>query len=163
MKRRALLALVALVTLGALCLAGCGSKTGVSLDTKDGKVKVDTGEGKVEVDTRAPSEAELGAPVYPGAKGSPTASGTVSDGGMTFSATTFITDASVAEVMAWYRDKLSGKPMFSETNAPSGGLISFQDGDEARMVTVSTGMAGNQKGKTVIVIGGGSGVPGLTD
>lgn len=157
MKRRLFVALVALLALGALCLAGCGSKAKVSLDGKDGKVEVETEKGDVEIETKAPTEAELGAPIYPGAKAVENASGTVTQGDTSYSASEFVTDDSVSDVLAWYRDELSGKPGFMDMSAPEGGLLAFQDGDEFKMVTISTGVM-SQEGKTVIVIGSGTGI-----
>ncbi len=161
MKRHVFTALAALLALCALFVAGCGSKTGVSLTTKNGKVEVETDKGKVEVEKKAPTEAELGVPIYPGAEPVENASGSVTEGDKTYSANQLVTVAPVSDVLAWYRGKLSGKPSFMDMTGPEGGLMTFQDGAEVKMVTIGPG-AVDQRGKTVIVIASGTGtVPQL--
>lgn len=156
MKKTVTMTLATLLAVGALCLAGCGSKTGVSLTSEGGKVRVETEKGKVEIDRKAPSEADLGVPVYPGAESVRNSSGSYSEDNESITVSQFVTSDPVSAVLAWYREKLNGKPQFMDMSAPEGGLMTFQDGEQVKMVTIGPGSA-DQKGKTVIVIGSGTG------
>ncbi len=119
MKKRVDLAVV-MALLGLLCVAcavGCGG-------------------GGQQGDAGAPSAAEVGAPVYPGARYAATGS---SKG--TFKYTSV--DLS-AKIVDWYREKLKGESGFKETNefeeAVTGDAINYTDGDKNIWITILPGM-----------------------
>ena len=65
-----------------------------------------------------------------------------------WSAAVLWTDDPVSEVIAWYRDKLKGKPSFTDltqglsasaTAARRWGMFAFQEGDTFKMVTIGKG------------------------
>ena len=152
--------LVALLVLGLAALVGCGGKK-TTTTTKEGETTVS---GEI-------SEKDLGVPIYPGAKMDKNAAGTVKSknekGEEVWSAAVLWTDDPVSEVIDWYRDKLKGKPGFTDLTAgvPSPGtseetgLFAFQEGDTFKMVTIGKGTV-DHPGKTEIAIASGSG-PGV--
>jgi hypothetical protein len=164
MKKIIGLILVALLALGLVALVGCGGK---KTTTKTGEFKTDEGTTTVTTVT----EEDIGVPVYPGAKMDENASGTVKSknekGEEVWSAAVLWTDDPVSEVVAWYRDKLKGKPGFTDlaqglSTSATGqemGLFAFQEGDDFKMVTISEGTV-DHPGETQIGIAAGSG-PGV--
>lgn len=161
----ALLALVATLIISA----GCGgSKTTlktpegeVEVEEKDGKVTYETEEGKVtyEGSEEAPSEAELGAPVYPGAEyvegsgGSATATGP--EGEFTTAGAEFVTDDSYSKVVDFYTGKL-GAPTYQDTSAKEATWMLDVSEESFTVVTVS-----EEEGKVKISIGRMAGKGGM--
>lgn len=156
--------LVAMLVVGLAALGGCGcnetNKTG----------EIETNEGTTTV-TGTITEKEIGIPIYPGAKMDENAAGTVRSknekGEEVWSAAVLWTNDSVSEVIAWYRDKLKGKPGFTDLTQGLSvsatelqmGMFAFQEGDAFKMVTIARGTA-DHPGRTEIAITSGSG-PGV--
>lgn len=120
---------------GMVALVGCGGS-------------VSTG--------KMPTEAELGVPIYPNAKMDENSQLAFQD---TKVAVMWTEDAS-DKVIAWYRDKLRGKPGYNAIDTSQIGqnatLFTFTSPDnEVKMVTVGFGQ-GDHPGKTSIDIGSGS-------
>lgn len=152
MKKALAVLMILILALGAATLVGCGEeKKEVKVETEEGDVKIDTEKGDVEVSTETPDEEEMDIPVYPGADAVENAAGSVTEGGSTFAAREYITDDSVAEVLAWYRGELSGEESFLDMSTAQGGLLSYQSDDLIKTVTVAPG-TGEQAGKTLIVL-----------
>lgn len=159
MKRAVVLLLVALVLVSTACLVGCGEDKAIIKRT-DGEV--DTGENGVS--TTEVSEGDLGVPIYPGAEMIEGASGTVTttseQGEATWSGAELITDDSFPEVVAWYKEQLSGKNGFADTSMVSEdteiGMFTFQEGDSVKTVIINHG-GDDLEGKTVVEINSGSG------
>ncbi|OFW56985.1 MAG: hypothetical protein A2V52_01750 [Actinobacteria bacterium RBG_19FT_COMBO_54_7] len=115
------------LVLSLVVSAGCGDKTTVktpdgsaTVEEQDGDVTINYdeggGSGSVTASTEAPTEAELGAPIYPGAEYDESGSGTLSyngqDGSGTTAAGTFLTNDSLGKVVDWYTAEL-GQPLVS--------------------------------------------------
>ncbi|MHB8894660.1 MAG: hypothetical protein ACYC99_05710 [Candidatus Geothermincolia bacterium] len=160
-----LLASLLLTGLVGFALAGCDTTTvklgDTEVQTKDGKTTVKTGEGETTVTTRTPTEAEAGVPIYPNAKMDENAALTTKNaaGQEEFIAASLWTDDSTDKVIAWYKEKLAGKPELTEMPVTEGGvnemIFGWRDGDKYKMVTVGADK-GDHPGKTSIAIGAGS-------
>ncbi|NPV60341.1 MAG: hypothetical protein HPY75_11885 [Actinobacteria bacterium] len=163
---RKLLAMLLLVTLVATLViaVGCGgSKTEettiktpegeVQVEEKDGRVTYETEEGKVtyEGSEGAPSEAELGAPVYPDAEyvegSGGTATATGEEGEFTTAGAEFVTEDSYAKVVDFYTGKL-GAPMYEDTTSKEATWMINANEESFTVVTVS-----EEEGKVKISIG----------
>lgn len=155
MKKALVVMLATLLVTGAMGLAGCG-KTSVRVDTKKGDLEVKTENGGVKVETGVPSEADLGVPLYPDAKGVKNAAGSVTEGDKTYSAAQFVTEDPVSKVLDWYKNELKGEPGFLDMSTAEGGILSFQAGSEIKTVTIGPGQV-DQSGKTVVIISSGTG------
>ncbi|MDI6874227.1 hypothetical protein [Candidatus Solincola sp.] len=142
-----------------LVLAGCGKKE-TTIKTPEGEVSVEEGEGKVtfrgeegevtyEATEKAPTEEELGAPIYPGAEYVEGTGGTVkgtSEGqAITTAGGQFTTGDGIEEVISWYESKL-GAPMYESTSPRE---ASWMMSSEDHVVTVSVT---EEDGKTSITI-----------
>ena len=159
--------LVAMLVVGLAALGGCGGKKTTTV-TKTGEIETNDGTTTV---TGTITEKEIGIPIYPGAKMDENAAGTVKSknekGEEVWSAAVLWTDDPVSEVVAWYRDKLKGKPGFTDltqglsmsATEQQMGMFAFQEGDAFKMVTVAEGTV-DHPGKTEIAITSGSG-PGV--
>jgi hypothetical protein len=128
MKRAVALLVLGLLALSLLAAAGCGEKK-TTITTPEGNVTVEEGEGgKVTVQGeggevayewsgKAPTEEQLGVPIYPGAQYVPESggSGSFSDdkGATSIVAADFTTTDSFDKVLAWYTGKL-GQPLYVE-------------------------------------------------
>jgi hypothetical protein len=129
MKRIVIFALLVGVLIASLVLmAGCGNSKTVetpagSVTTQDNgdSGTVTTPNGSTTFSDQAPTEEQLGAPIYPGAnyaQGSGGyASGTDSSGQYSAASGEFTTSDSFDAVAAWYTGKL-GSPVY--TGVPSG-------------------------------------------
>ncbi|HEY5532094.1 MAG TPA: hypothetical protein VIK22_08845 [Candidatus Anoxymicrobiaceae bacterium] len=155
MKKAIVAILAVFLVLGAAALVGCGS-TNVSVKTDNGSLDIKTNKGSVELNTKTPTEAQLGIPIYPGAKATANSSASYSQGGQSTSVAQFVTTDSVEKVVAWYKGQLSGKPEYRDMTTAQGGLITFKSGNDIKMVTIGPGVVEN-KGKTLIVLGTGAG------
>jgi hypothetical protein len=173
MKRALVLMLLGILVLGAVALVGCGSKVTVKTENgkvttteKNGEVKVESEKGDTTVTTtKKVTESEIGVPIYPNAKMDENAAGSVSTknekGETTWSAAVMWTEDPVADVVSWYRDKLSGKPGFTDMSTTSGGealgLMMFQAGDNTlKTVTIGKNTV-DHAGTTAIAISSASG------
>ncbi len=128
MKRTIITAAVIALLVGLMSMAGCGEKK--TIETPEGKVEVSEGEGgevtyrteegeaKFKPPTEAPSEEEIGAPIYPGAvfnkEGSGTVSGTSAEGEYTAVVAEYSTRDGFDAVKSFYEKKL-GEPAFYES------------------------------------------------
>ena len=148
-----LIVIAVFVGLGVLTAAGAMfglwriSKT-VNID-RSGGVTVTTPEGKITAGQTPAhvTEAEAGAPIYPGAT---SAEGGIKFGGASGSMATyaFKTSDSVQQVLAFYRDKFGPKVSVVET--PDGALVtSSKNENESVMVTIGRD---ESDGKTSITI-----------
>jgi hypothetical protein len=146
MKRILVFALLIGVLIASLSLmAGCGgSKT---VQTPEGSVTtqdngnsgtVTTPDGSTTYSDQAPTEEQLGAPIYPGAnyvEGSGGyASGTSSTGQYSAASGEFTTSDDFDTVLAWYTGKL-GAPVYTGTASDS------DSSQEAIWVSTSSGHA----------------------
>ena len=164
MRRMLVLVMAAALFIGAVAVAGCG-KSKVTMETDEGKVEVSEKGGKIttetdkgktvtEVSDKVPTEEELGVPVYPNAKVDKDSSGSITttteEGTSTFVGASLVTDDSFSEVVAWYKEKLSGKPGFVDLSMGSTETALFSVGteEEGRIVAIET----NEDGKTQISI-----------
>lgn len=155
MKKAIVAMLAVFLVLGAAALVGCGSKS-ISVNTDKGSLNINTDKGSVQLNTKTPTEAQLGMPIYPGAKASANSSASYSQGGQATSVAQFVTTDSVEKVVAWYKEQLSGKPEYRDMTTVQGGIITFRSGNDIKMATIGPGVVEN-KGKTVIVLGTGTG------
>ncbi len=178
MKKMLVLFLITAFVMGAVALAGCGEKK-VTIEGEEGAVEVTEKDGEVtmtdeEGDSFTTKEIdvdELGIPIYPGAKiqkgtaAAITSEGT--DGTESGAIAILETKDSVSDVVAWYKDKLSGKTSFIDTSmAIEGeevGMFSFQEGDLLKSVIIGSN---DETGSTEIVLSSSSadmGLPGSTE
>jgi hypothetical protein len=159
--KRLLAVVLCLGLLSALVLlAGCGKKE-TTIKTPEGEVSVEEGEGGTvtfrgeegEVTYRAsgeaPTEEELGAPIYPGAEyvegSGGTVTGTNEGQEITTASGEFTTGDHIDKVISWYRGKL-GAPM-TETSSPR--EASWLESAENYIVSVTVA---EEEGKTTITI-----------
>jgi len=126
-------ALILLMLLGLVvslvAIAGCGDKK-TTIKTPEGEVTVEEGgggevtyetdEGDVtyNVNDEAPSEDELGAPIYPDAEYVPGSGGTSTatgpEGDFIAAGAEFTTSDSYDDVLSFYKDEL-GEPMIEDS------------------------------------------------
>lgn len=163
MKKVLVFALMAALLACTTGLLGCGSKSvtveteegGVTVSEKDGGVSVETEEGETKLSTRMPTEAELGVPIYPDARMDENAQ-------LTFQNTKVAamwTEDAPDKVIAWYKDKLAGKPGYQELiNTPTEAMLVTQAGDEIKMVTIGRNTI-DHPGTTAINIGASTVTP----
>ena len=101
----------------AFSLVGCGGSQGIA---------------------NAPSEAEVGAPVYPGARYTGT--------GLVKGTYKYSSEDSSTKIVGWYREKLKRENGFRETNefeeAITGNAMNYTDGDKSVWITVLPGKEG---------------------
>lgn len=135
--KEAMIALVLLTLVLSLALVvGCGNKEGeVKVSEKDGKVTVsgEEGDSTYEWSDKAPTEAQLGVPIYPGADyvAGSGGSGSVSstEGEATVAGAEFTTTDSFSKVVDWYTSELGAPMMTTDTEATwMSGIESMQSG-----------------------------------
>lgn len=149
--RKLLVTLFCIALVASLfALVGCGGKEETTIKTPEGEIRVEEegeggkvtfrgeeGEVTYEVRKEAPSEAELGAPIYPGAEyvegSGGTVTGTSEGEEISTAGAEFITDDSIDEVISWYEDKL-GAPYYESTSPRE---ASWMMSSEGHLVTVS--------------------------
>ena len=126
-----------------------GEDVDVPADEAAGEEKVGEGEVSYQVYREAPSEEELGAPLYPGAAYVPESGGSVSgvapEGEFTTVGGEFRTQDPFRVVLAWYRERL-GEPLFLE-ESQSTATWSMREG--GKMVLV--GLRGEASGTTISI------------
>ncbi len=160
MKRFLLLVLALGLVISVVALAGCGKKE-TTIKTPEGEVTVKEGEGgeltirgeegetTYKMSEEAPSEEELGVPIYPGAEyvvGSGGSVKSTSEGEeVTTASGQFTTGDDIEEVISWYRDRL-GAPMIENASPRE---VSWMKSGEDYFVTVSVN---EEEGKTTISI-----------
>jgi len=161
-----IVAIVAVVLAVMSVAAGCGSSGKASLTTPGTVPK--TTPGSTSQKTVVPTEAELGVPVYPGAKMDENSALTTTDssGNKVVIAAQMWTDDATDKVIAWYNDALSSKPEFKAMPVVEAGknstIITWKEGDKFKMVTIGPGTV-DHVGQTVIGLGAGTPpVPGQT-
>ena len=94
---------------------------------------------------------DLGVPIYPGAEVEEGTAGKVEtsdeEGTESMAGAVLRTNDSVDDVIAWYRDKLSGMPGFQDTSMEMEGeklgMFSVQKGDETVTVMIAASDEGN--------------------
>jgi len=160
MRRTAGLTIVALLVAGliALGLAGCGT---TAVKVGNSGTKTTASQSQETVSSHVPTEAEVGVPVYPGARlnENESMSFTNANGQKTYSVARLWTADPIAEVTAWYQKQLSGKPEFKQlatetTSAGTATMFTWSENGKIKMVTVGPGVI-EMKGKTVIAVGAG--------
>lgn len=175
MKKFLVLLLVAALVMGIVALAGCGEKK-VTIEGEDGEIEITEDDGDVTMTdesgetftTKEISADDLDIPIYPGAKiqeGTAAAITTEgAEGTESGSIAILETKDSISKVIAWYKDKLSGKAGFIDTSmAIEGeeiGMFSYQDGDLFKSVIIGSN---DETGITEIVMSSGTesmGMPG---
>jgi hypothetical protein len=141
MKKVLVFALMAALLACVIGLVGCGGESvtvktdegEVTVGEKDGGVSVETEEGETKLSTRMPTEDELGVPIYPDARMDENAQLAFKDTKVAVMWTEDVPD----KVIAWYKDKLSGKPGYQELiNTPTEAMLVTQAGDVIKMVTI---------------------------
>jgi hypothetical protein len=167
-------AIVILMLLGlvagllAITVTGCGDDKStvktpygdVTVEEDGGQVTYQTEEGDVSYDVsdKPPTEAELGAPIYPDAEYVPGSGGTVSatgaEGEFTTAGAEFTTSDSIADVLDFYIGEL-GEPSFQD---PTTGEASWMldMGEESFTVVTIT----DEGGEVSITIGRMAGAMG---
>lgn len=171
MRKFVSLALVLALMFGVLLVVGCGGNEGtvkigdeeVKYSEKDGEVTIETDEGKITSSDTEVTEEDLGCPIYPGAEMGEGESGSVSfsdgEGEGSMISATFYTKDSVAEVVAWYKEKLAGEPNLMDMSSSAGGeemgMFTFGAGDEGVNVMITAD--GTDSSKTMINITKGAG------
>jgi hypothetical protein len=166
--KKVLIMMLALgLAIGLLAVVGCGSNK-TTVKTPEGNVTVDESGGDSEVtyggetyksSDKAPTEAELGAPVYPGAdyvEGSGGSGSITSEGGVLSGASgEFTTSDSFDQVVAYYKGKM-GEPMLEETTGEKTAYWLVSKGEE----TTTTVTVSIQGGKILITLAsfGGAGI-----
>jgi hypothetical protein len=150
--------LVVAVLAGVLA-TGCGS-SGTSKQTSP-LTAPKSKTGSDTTGTVVPTEAELGVPVYPGARMDENSALTTTDasGKKEVIAAQMWTGDGTDAVITWYKNKLSGKPEFKEMPVVEAGknstILAWKEGDKYKMITIGPGNVDHQ-GQTVIGLGAGS-------
>lgn len=160
-----MLMLLALVA-GLVAIAGCGDdkKTvetplgDVTVEEDGGEITYETEEGDVtyDVSDEAPSEDDLGAPIYSDAEYVPGSGGVVSgsseEGEFTTAGAEFTTSDSFDDVVEFYTDELGEPLLMDETTMEATWMTDLSD-DSVVTVTVT-----DEGGEVLIYIGrlGGS-------
>jgi hypothetical protein len=157
--------LLAALLIGGLAivgLAGCGSSTGKVSSTGTSPSPVSRPTEATSVPSHVPTEAEVGVPVYPGARLNENESMSFTDknGNKTYSVARLWSTDPVPKVTDWYVSQLSGKDQFKQiaaqtTAAGTATLLTYYENGKYKMVTVGPGEI-EMKGKTVIAVGGGT-------
>ncbi|HYL10101.1 MAG TPA: zinc-ribbon domain-containing protein [Candidatus Acidoferrales bacterium] len=125
---------------------------GVRVD-RSGQVSISTPGGKISVGPGAEvSEADLGVPLYPGAKREE-GSMQLSSAEGSMATYVFKTGDSPAQVIAFYRGKLSPKTTFFET--PDGGLITSESGANVGFM-ITIGREANTGQTSIAIVRGTS-------
>ncbi|MBC7247821.1 MAG: hypothetical protein H5T73_08585 [Actinobacteria bacterium] len=126
-----------------------GEGVDVPADEAAGEGQVGEGEVSYQVYQEAPSEDELGAPIYPGAAYVPESGGSVSgvapEGEFTTVGGEFRTQDPFGLVLAWYRERL-GEPLFLEESQSTATWSRREGGN---MVLV--GLRGEASGTTISI------------
>lgn len=170
MRKAIGLALLLIIISGLILLAGCGRKPVLDYEElmegkKKGEIKLKTEEGETTV-SKGIDEEELCAPIYPGAQldedTTQTTEATGDEGQIGIASATFRTTDAVADVIAWYRNELSGESEFKEMASPTAGretgVLSYKSGDRSVNITISKDR--EDQSKTVISIISGTSQPG---
>lgn len=151
MKRRSIVFGALIVFFTVLCVTGCGREETRTISTPDGKVTVTTktggpGEGEVKVEGKegtvtvksgpqAVSEAELGAPIYPGAQ--VVSSGQFSDakGSASGMASAYImtTNDSFDKVVSFYKANLKNIQQSMDHTVGGQKMAMFTTGNKGDM------------------------------
>lgn len=123
--------------------SGKATKNGTVFSTPNGTIT-----------TTTPTEAQVGVPVYPGAKSEGGISLNSPDQTQGIAAVTLYSNDPPEKVVAWYRQQLSGKPEYSELLGASNQLMATfrPDSTTTKMVTVGPNTSGDGKGLTKIAI-----------
>lgn len=160
-----LLFIMALVA-GLVAIAGCGDdkttvKTpfgDVEVSEEDGEFNIEGDEGEITAEgtEEAPSEAELGVDVYPGAdyvEGSGTnATITTPEGEMTTVAANYTTDDSFDDVVSFYEGEL-GSPLYVDTT--SGEAYWTEDMGDGTVLQVNVVAEGGETSIIIARVSGG--------
>ena len=170
MKKALIMILLMGLVVSLIAVTGCGEKK-TTIKTPEGEVTVEEGgggkytyetdEGEVTYDVSegAPSEEELGAPIYPGAEyvegsgGSVT--GTGAEGGFATAGAEFKTDDSYDKVVSFYQKEL-GPPTYQDASLKQATWMVNATEESFTVVTVSV-----EEGEVTISIGrmAGTGAP----
>lgn len=154
MRKGLAIVVIAMVAVGLLALVvGCG-----------GKKTVKTDEGETTYTTGI-TEEDLGVPLYPGAELDEGAAGTIKteteEGEEIWAGAILWTNDDISKVIDWYKDKLSGKPEFTDSSmdieGEKLGMLTFQEGDTVKYVMITEGLE-DTKGKVQISITSGAGM-----
>jgi hypothetical protein len=147
-----------LAVVASLALAGCGT---TAVKVGNSGTKPTTGTSQENVSSHVPTEAEVGVPVYPGARLNENESMafTNSNGQKTYSVARLWTTDPIPTVTSWYQQQLSGKTDFKQlaaetTAAGTATIFTWSESGKIKMVTVGPGVI-EMKGKTVIAVGAG--------
>lgn len=156
MKKLLVVVLALLLATGLVCLVGCGdsgepTETEVEVDRKrvevdrdaeEGEISIETSEGEVTYSTKDVDEADIGVPIYPGAKmveGAEGYSAETEAGQITAGGAMLVTKDSYDDVVEWYEDKLSGMSNYYKATVPDGTSIAYQDGGSMKSVVIAEG------------------------
>ena len=163
-RRGSIFVALTVICLAGALAAGCGG-SGTSGKTRP-LTTPPSKPASTSTGTVVPTEAELGIPVYPGARMEAGTALTTTDasGKKQVIAVQMWTDDGADAVIAWYKDKLSSKPEFKEMPVVEAGknsaILAWKEGDKYKMITIGPG-AVDHKGQTVIGLGAGApSIPG---
>jgi hypothetical protein len=164
LKKVLIIMLAVSLAIGMLAIVGCGSSK-TTIKTPEGNVTVDQSGGDTSVtyggntyttSEKAPTEDELGAPIYPGAnyvEGSGgTAAGTTQEGASSWASGEFTTSDSFDQVVSFYKSKL-GEPSLIDTSTEKNAYWMINKGNQTATTVAITVDGGN----TVITIANISG------
>ncbi|MBN2027404.1 MAG: hypothetical protein JW854_11660 [Actinobacteria bacterium] len=165
MKKAIVILMLLGLVIGLLAVTGCGDdettvKTpygDVTVEEDGGEVTYETDDGDVtyEVTDEPPSEAELGAPIYPDAEYVPGSGGTVTgsseEGEFATAGAEFITSDSFEDVLDFYTDEL-GEPLYMDAATGEASWMLDMDEESFTVVTIT-----DEGGEVSISIGRMSG------
>lgn len=150
------LVVLMLAGLGLLGTVGCGGGTKTTYENE--RAETVPGKSGTTVPDEVPlvsipTEAELGMPIYPAAK--------MDTNALLRSETTIVaklwTTDPTDKVIAWYKEKLAGKPEYKELPIVEGGkneiIITWKDGKLVKNVTIGESPVGDHPGTTSIGLG----------
>ena len=155
MRKITVTLMVLVLVTGIFAIAGCGggtTTTGVT-STKTATTTPTT-DGKEQKKSITVTDAEFGAPVYPGARMDENAGFKNSEG--VYEVAELWTNDSTDKVIAWYKEKLAGMPGYHEQALTEGGInemiFDFSSAGHTRRLEVGAGKV-DHPNQTVIAIG----------
>jgi len=150
LKKALVIFLAVGLAVALFAIVGCGSDK-TTIKTPEGEVTVEEdggtitfegeeGSGTIDLSDKPPTEAELGAPVYPDAEyvegSGGTMTGTGEEGEFATAAAEFKTKDSFGDVVDWYTGELGQEPFSVDTDGQQEASWLLGD-DETNFITVT--------------------------
>lgn len=155
MHKTTVMFLTLALLVGIFTAAGCGSSATTTQVTSP-KVATTTPKttGQEQKKSYVVTDAEFGAPVYPGARMDENAGFKNAEG--VYDVAELWTNDSTDKVIAWYKEKLAGMPSYHEQEITEGGvneiIFDFSSGGHMKRLVVGAGKV-DHPNQTVIAIG----------